>query len=156
MRHTRIWTINLARQHERKLLKLCDDRGGIFRTRYDVDHADRLLPAPQRTSHSDVNHTVDRLQILNTLIRRVPGVMKIQATLGFLHRSCKLGQQTLSSLWTKAFQLFETPVFGGGFQLCDRTDACLVELFDLLDAQSGNRREFDDAFGEFLSQAVED
>src|ERR1044071_1876828 len=102
MRDARVWIINLARQDQRKLPKLLNNCFWIFRARHDIDDANRLFPASQRTSDTNVDDTIDRFQIIDTLIRRVPRLVQMQTTLGFLYGSCERGQQPLRGLWSKS------------------------------------------------------
>ena len=116
------------------------NRRRIFRARDDVDDADRFFPTPQRTGNTDVNHAVDCFQILDHLIRRVPRVMKMQTTLGFLHRSLRVGSAGAARSLVQSLSAFRRrPASAAALSSATEADACLVKLFDLFDTQSGHR-----------------
>src|ERR1041385_28418 len=103
LRDTSVLILDVTRNDHLKLEKLLDHRGRIFCAYDNIDDADRLFPTPQRTRDATLRHAVDGAEIFNDLVRRVPRLMKVQAALRFLDRSCKLSKQALCSLWAKTF-----------------------------------------------------
>ena len=113
---------------------------GSFVAGDDVDDVDRLFPTSQRSGHTHFTDPIDCFEIIDYLIRRAPGVMKMQTALWFLYRSRELRQQALFGLWSKSFQRFaDCPASAAAFSSAIEVMPSLVlKLSDLFDTQSGN------------------